>query len=137
MVFQGTYDEMLKTHTLTAQYLNGEQTIENPQKRRKGKGQSIWLKGCNGNNLKNVDIEFPLGELIVVTGVSGSGKSSLINGTLQPILSQHFYRSLKKPMKFDKIEGIENVDKVVNVDQSPIGRTPKTTPPHTQPYSLK
>lgn len=128
VVFQGTYDEMLKTHTLTAQYLNGEQTIENPQKRRKGKGQSIWLKGCNGNNLKNVDIEFPLGELIVVTGVSGSGKSSLINGTLQPILSQHFYRSLKKPMKFDKIEGIENVDKVVNVDQSPIGRTPRSNP---------
>lgn len=128
VVFQGTYDEMLKTHTLTAQYLNGEQTIEIPKKRRKGKGQSIWLRGCNGNNLKNVDIEFPLGELIVVTGVSGSGKSSLINGTLQPILSQHFYRSLKKPMKFDKIEGIENVDKVVNVDQSPIGRTPRSNP---------
>ena len=128
VVFQGTYDEMLKTHTLTAQYLNGEQTIENPQKRRKGKGQSIWLKGCNGNNLKNVDIEFPLGVLIVVTGVSGSGKSSLINGTLQPILSQHFYRSLKKPMKFEKIEGIEYVDKVVNVDQSPIGRTPRSNP---------
>ena len=128
VVFQGTYDEMLKTHTLTAQYLNREQTIEIPKKRRKGKGQSIWLRGCNGNNLKNVDIEFPLGELIVVTGVSGSGKSSLINGTLQPILSQHFYRSLKKPMKFEKIEGIENVDKVVNVDQSPIGRTPRSTP---------
>lgn len=128
VVFQGTYDEMLKTHTLTAQYLNREQTIEIPQKRRKGKGQSIWLKGCNGNNLKNVDIEFPLGELIVVTGVSGSGKSSLINGTLQPILSQHFYRSLKKPMKFEKIEGIEYVDKVVNVDQSPIGRTPRSNP---------
>ena len=128
VVFQGTYDEMLKTHTLTAQYLNGEQTIEIPKKRRKGKGQSIWLRGCNGNNLKNVDIEFPLGELIVVTGVSGSGKSSLINGTLQPILSQHFYRSLKKPMKFEKIEGIENVDKVVNVDQSPIGRTPRSNP---------
>ena len=128
VVFQGTYDEMLKTHTLTAQYLNREQTIEIPKKRRKGKGQSIWLRGCNGNNLKNVDIEFPLGELIVVTGVSGSGKSSLINGTLQPILSQHFYRSLKKPMKFEKIEGIENVDKVVNVDQSPIGRTPRSNP---------
>lgn len=128
VVFQGAYDEMLKTHTLTAQYLNGEQTIEIPLKRRKGKGQSIWLRGCNGNNLKNMDIEFPLGELIVVTGVSGSGKSSLINGTLQPILSQHFYRSLKKPMKFEKIEGIENVDKVVNVDQSPIGRTPRSNP---------
>lgn len=128
VVFQGTYDEMLKNHTLTAQYLNGDQTIEIPKKRRKGKGQSIWLKGCNGNNLKNVDIEFPLGELIVVTGVSGSGKSSLINGTLQPILSQNFYRSLKKPMKFEKIEGIENVDKVVNVDQSPIGRTPRSNP---------
>lgn len=128
VVFQGTYDKMLKTHTLTAQYLNGEQTIEIPKKRRKGKGQSIWLRGCNGNNLKNVDVEFPLGVLIVVTGVSGSGKSSLINGTLQPILSQHFYRSLKKPMKFEKIEGIENVDKVVNVDQSPIGRTPRSNP---------
>lgn len=128
VVFQGTYDEMLKTHTLTAQYLNREQTIEIPKKRRKGKGQSIWLRRCNGNNLKNVDIEFPLGELIVVTGVSGSGKSSLINGTLQPILSQHFYRSLKKPMKFEKIEGIEYVDKVVNVDQSPIGRTPRSNP---------
>lgn len=128
VVFQGTYDEMLKTHTLTAQYLNREQTIEIPKKRRKGKGQSIWLRRCNGNNLKNVDIEFPLGELIVVTGVSGSGKSSLINGTLQPILSQHFYRSLKKPMKFEKIEGVENVDKVVNVDQSPIGRTPRSNP---------
>lgn len=128
VVFQGTYDEMLKNHTLTAQYLNGEQTIEIPKKRRKGKEQSIWLRGCNGNNLKNVDIEFPLGVLIVVTGVSGSGKSSLINGTLQPILSQHFYRSLKKPMKFEKIEGIENVDKVVNVDQSPIGRTPRSNP---------
>ena len=128
VVFQGTYDEMLKTHTLTAQYLNREQTIEIPKKRRKGKGQSICLRRCNGNNLKNVDIEFPLGELIVVTGVSGSGKSSLINGTLQPILSQHFYRSLKKPMKFEKIEGVENVDKVVNVDQSPIGRTPRSNP---------
>lgn len=128
VVFQGTYDEMLKTHTLTAQYLNREQTIEIPKKRRKGKGQSIWLRRCNGNNLKNVDIEFPLGELIVVTGVSGSGKSSLINGTLQPFLSQHFYRSLKKPMKFEKIEGIEYVDKVVNVDQSPIGRTPRSNP---------
>ena len=128
VVFQGTYDEMLKTHTLTAQYLNREQTIEIPKKRRKGKGQSIWLRRCNGNNLKNVDIEFPLGELIVVTGVSGSGKSSLINGTLQPILSQHFYRSLKKPMKFEIIEGIEYVDKVVNVDQSPIGRTPRSNP---------
>lgn len=128
VVFQGTYDEMLKTHTLTAQYLNREQTIEIPKKRRKGKGQSICLRRCNGNNLKNVDIEFPLGELIVVTGVSGSGKSSLINGTLQPILSQHFYRSLKKPMKFEKIEGIEHVDKVVNVDQSPIGRTPRSNP---------
>lgn len=128
VVFQGTYDQMLKTHTLTAQYLNGEQTIALPEVHRKGNGKSIWLYGCKGNNLKDVDIEFPLGKLIVVTGVSGSGKSTLINETLQPILSQHFYRSLKTPMEYSKIEGIDNVDKVVNVDQSPIGRTPRSNP---------
>ena len=128
VVFQGTYEQMLKTHTLTAQYLNGEQTIALPEVHRKGNGKSIWLYGCKGNNLKDVDIEFPLGKLIVVTGVSGSGKSTLINETLQPILSQHFYRSLKIPMEYSKIEGIDNVDKVVNVDQSPIGRTPRSNP---------
>lgn len=128
VVFQGTYEQMLKTHTLTAQYLNGEQQIALPEVRRKGNGKSIWLYGCKGNNLKDVDIEFPLGKLIVVTGVSGSGKSTLINETLQPILSQHFYRSLKIPMEYSKIEGIDNVDKVVNVDQSPIGRTPRSNP---------
>ena len=126
--FQGTYEQMLKTHTLTAQYLNGEQQIALPEVHRKGNGKSIWLYGCKGNNLKDVDIEFPLGKLIVVTGVSGSGKSTLINETLQPILSQHFYRSLKTPMEYSKIEGIDNVDKVVNVDQSPIGRTPRSNP---------
>lgn len=128
VVFQGTYNEMMKTHTLTAQYLNGEQSIEMPTERRKGNGKSIWLKGCKGNNLKNVDVEFPLGKLLVVTGVSGSGKSTLVNETLQPILSQHFYRSQKPPMPYKKIEGIEHIDKVVNVDQSPIGRTPRSNP---------
>ncbi|WP_455763005.1 excinuclease ABC subunit UvrA [Prevotella disiens] len=128
VVFQGTYDEMMKTHTLTAQYLNGEQSIEMPTERRKGNGKSIWLKGCKGNNLKNVDVEFPLGKLLVVTGVSGSGKSTLVNETLQPILSQRFYRSQKPPMPYEKIEGIEHIDKVVNVDQSPIGRTPRSNP---------
>lgn len=128
VVFMGTPQEMLGTHTLTAQYLNGETAIEIPKKRRKGNGKSIILRGCTGNNLKNVDVEFPLGQLIVVTGVSGSGKSTLINETLQPILSQHFYRSLKAPMPYKSIEGIENIDKIVNVDQSPIGRTPRSNP---------
>ncbi len=127
VVFQGTPEEMLKSHTLTARYLNGEEKIEIPAKRRKGK-KSITLRGCTGNNLKNVDVAFPLGTLIVVTGVSGSGKSTLVNETLQPILSQHFYRSLKKPMPYGGIDGIEYIDKVVNVDQSPIGRTPRSNP---------
>lgn len=128
VVFQGKPDEMLKQHTITSQYLNGEMKIEVPAKRRKGNGKYIILKGASGNNLKNVDVEFPLGKLIVVTGVSGSGKSTLINETLQPILSQHFYRSLKKPMPYKSIEGIEHIDKVVNVDQSPLGRTPRSNP---------
>ena len=128
VVFQGTPKEMLKTDTITAQYLNGKMAIEIPEHRRKGNGKSITIRGTRGNNLKGVDVEFPLGKLIVVTGVSGSGKSTLINETLQPILSQHFYRSLKKPMPYDCIEGIENIDKVVNVDQSPIGRTPRSNP---------
>ncbi len=143
VVFQGTPAQMLRTHTLTAQYLNGELAISLPAYpegvkpgkgdsptvyRRKGSGKSIWLRGATGNNLKDVDVEFPLGRLIVVTGVSGSGKSTLINETLQPILSRHFYRSLKKPMPYKSIEGLEYIDKVVNVDQSPIGRTPRSNP---------
>ena len=128
VVFQGKPEDMLKTHTLTAQYLNGERSIELPKERREGNGKTIQLTGCKGNNLKDVNVTFPLGELIVVTGVSGSGKSTLINETLQPILSQHFYRSLKRPMPYGKIEGIDNIDKVVNVDQSPIGRTPRSNP---------
>ena len=128
VVFEGTPKEMLKQHTLTSQYLNGELEIKVPDKRRKGNGKSIKLYGASGNNLKNVDVEFPLGKLIVVTGVSGSGKSTLINETLQPILSQHFYRSLKEPMPYKSIEGIDNIDKIVNVDQSPLGRTPRSNP---------
>lgn len=128
VVFQGTPQEMLKQHTITADYLNGARKIEIPSTRRKGNGKSIWIRGARGNNLKNIDVEFPLGKLIVVTGVSGSGKSTLINETLQPILSQHFYRSLKRPMPYNSIEGMEYVDKVVNVDQSPLGRTPRSNP---------
>lgn len=128
VVFQGTPEEMLKQHTITSQYLNGEMKIEVPEERRKGNGKSITIHGASGNNLKHVDVKFPLGKLIVVTGVSGSGKSTLINETLQPILSQHFYRSLKKPMPYDSVEGIEYIDKVVNVDQSPLGRTPRSNP---------
>lgn len=128
VVFQGTPEEMLKTHTITSDYLNGERAIEIPGKRRCGNGKFIGLYDASGNNLKHVDVEFPLGKLILVTGVSGSGKSTLINETLQPILSQHFYRSLKKPMPYGRIEGMENIDKVVNVDQSPIGRTPRSNP---------
>ena len=128
VVFQGTPKDMLKTHTITAEYLNGIRTIAVPKERRKGNGKYITIRGAKGNNLKNVDVSFPLGELIVVTGVSGSGKSTLINETLQPILSQHFYRSLKKPMAYDSVEGIDNIDKVVNVDQSPLGRTPRSNP---------
>ena len=128
VVFQGTPTEMLKTDNITAQYLNRIKKIAIPSKRRKGNGKKIVLHGCCGNNLKNIDAEFPLGKLIVVTGVSGSGKSTLINETLQPILSHHFYRSLKKPKPYSSIEGIDNIDKVVNVDQSPIGRTPRSNP---------
>lgn len=128
VVFSGTPKEMLKTHTLTSQYLNGECQIEIPAKRRVGNGHSLWLRGARGNNLKGVDVEFPLGKLICVTGVSGSGKSTLINETLQPILSQKFYRSLHDPLEYDSIEGLEYIDKVVNVDQSPLGRTPRSNP---------
>ena len=139
VVFQGSPTQMLSTDTLTAQYLNGQKHIELPvlqnekgddikPYRRQGNGKSIWIRGARGNNLKNVDVEFPLGRLIVVTGVSGSGKSTLINETLQPILSQHFYHSLKVPLPYDNVEGLEFVDKVVNVDQSPIGKTPRSNP---------
>ena len=128
VVFRGTPKEMLKTNSVTASYLNGRLSIPIPQKRRKGNGHHLIIKGASGNNLKHVDVTFPLGELIVVTGVSGSGKSTLVNETLQPILSQHFYRSLKRPMPYDSIEGLEYIDKVVNVDQSPLGRTPRSNP---------
>ena len=128
VVFQGIPDEMLKSETLTAQFLNGQLSIDIPKERREGSGKSLILRGCTGNNLKHIDVEFPLGKLIVVTGVSGSGKSTLINETLQPILSQHFYRSLKKPMPYDSIEGLQYIDKVVDVDQSPLGRTPRSNP---------
>ncbi len=128
VVFQGTVEEMLKANTITAQYLSGERRVEIPPSRRTGNGKSLWLRGCRGNNLKNIDVEFPLGKLILVTGVSGSGKSTLINETLYPILSKHFYRSLQAPMPYDSIEGLEYIDKVVNVDQSPIGRTPRSNP---------
>ena len=128
VVFQGTPGQMMGCHTLTSKYLSGELKIEVPAVRRKGSGKSLWLRGARGNNLKGVDVEFPLGKLIVVTGVSGSGKSTLINETLQPILSHHFYRSAKKPMPYGSIEGLEAIDKVVNVDQSPLGRTPRSNP---------
>ncbi len=137
VVFQGKPEEILNMTdlsettplpSLTARYLGGTLKIEVPEKRREGNGKSIIIRGASGNNLKNVDVEFPLGKLILVTGVSGSGKSTLINETLQPILSQHFYRSLKKPMPYKSIEGLENIDKVVDVDQSPLGRTPRSNP---------
>lgn len=128
VVFAGTPAEMLKGDTVTARYLNGVEKIEVPAVRREGNGLAIKLFGARGNNLKNVDVEFPLGKLICVTGVSGGGKSSLINETLQPILSKHFYRSLNEPLQYDRIEGVEHIDKVVNVDQSPLGRTPRSNP---------
>ncbi len=128
VVFSGTPQEMLSRDTMTAAYLNGKQSIPVPQTRRQGNGKSIVLQGARGNNLKDVTVEFPLGKFICVTGVSGSGKSSLINGTLQPIISQKFYRSLAAPLPYDGIEGLENIDKIVNVDQSPLGRTPRSNP---------
>ncbi len=128
VVFAGTPQEMLKANTLTADYLNGKLKIEIPSKRREGNGKKITLKGATGHNLKNVSVTFPLNTFICVTGVSGSGKSSLINGTLQPILSQHLYRSLTDPLPYKSFEGIDLVDKVISVDQSPIGRTPRSNP---------
>ncbi len=128
IVFAGTPKEMLKTDTLTARYLTGKKEIEFAPQRRTGNGKKIILSGATGNNLKNVAVEFPLGKFICITGVSGSGKSSLINGTLQPIISQKFYRSLQNPLPYEKIEGLENIDKIVTVDQSPLGRTPRSNP---------
>lgn len=128
VVFAGTPEEMLKSGTLTAGYLNGSLKIEVPAKRRNGNGKKLTLKGCSGNNLKDVDLTLPLGALICVTGVSGSGKSTIINETLQPILSQKFYRSLKEPLPYKAIKGIENIDKVVTVDQAPIGKSPRSNP---------
>ena len=126
VVFSGTPAQLLKADTITARYLNGAEKIEIPVQRREGNGKFITLRGCCGNNLKNVDVSIPLGTLLCVTGVSGSGKSSLVNATLQPILSQRFYRSLTEPLPYGSVEGLENVDKVVTVDQSPLGRTPRS-----------
>ncbi|MBO5920977.1 MAG: excinuclease ABC subunit UvrA [Bacteroidaceae bacterium] len=128
IVFAGTPEQMLKGNTMTARFLNGEEKIEIPAKRREGNGKSIKIFGAKGNNLKNVDVEFPLGKLICVTGVSGGGKSSLINNTLQPILAKHFYHALREPLPYDSIEGVEHIDKIVDVDQSPLGRTPRSNP---------
>lgn len=128
IVAQGKPGTMKECKSLTCAYLSGKKAIEVPKKRRKGNGKKILLKGATGNNLKGVDLEIPLGKLILITGVSGSGKSTLINETLYPILSQHFYRSNKKPLAYKSIEGIDNVDKVIDIDQSPIGRTPRSNP---------
>ena len=128
VVFAGTPEQMLKTDTLTAQYLNGMRLIQTPNRRRYGNGKMLTLTNCTGHNLKNVTLSLPLGTFICIAGVSGSGKSSLINGTLQPILSSHFYRSLQEPLPYESIIGIENIDKVVTVDQSPLGRTPRSNP---------
>ena len=128
VVFQGTPQQMVKSHTMTARYLNGELKMPVAEERRKGNGKFLVIHDATGNNLKHVDVSFPLGTLICVTGVSGSGKSTLVNDTLQPILSQHFYRSLQDPLPYGSIEGMEYVDKVINVDQSPLGRTPRSNP---------
>lgn len=128
IISKGSPNELLKETTITAQYLNGKMAIEVPKKRREGNGKSIKLVGASGNNLKNVTAEFPLGKLICVTGVSGSGKSTLINETLYPILNAHIYDGVKRPMPYKKIEGLEHVDKVIDIDQSPIGRTPRSNP---------
>lgn len=128
IVSKGTPAELLKEHTLTAAYLNGEKEIAVPKTRREGNGKTLKLTGATGNNLKNVSIEIPLGKMIAVTGVSGSGKSTLINGTLYPILNAHFFNGVKKPQPYKKIEGLEHIDKVIDIDQSPIGRTPRSNP---------
>ena len=128
VVFQGKPEAMLKSRTLTASYLNGGREIEVPAERRKGNGKFLEIKGATGHNLKNVDLRLPLGKFVCVTGVSGSGKSSLINGTLQPILSKKFYHSLQEPLPYREISGDENIDKIVTVDQSPLGRSPRSNP---------
>ncbi len=128
VIAEGTPKEILKYHTLTSDYINGIKGISIPDERRKGTGKYLTLKGATGNNLKNVSVQFPLGKLICVTGVSGSGKSTLVNETLYPILSKHFYRSEKKPMPYKSIAGLEHIDKVIDIDQSPIGRTPRSNP---------
>lgn len=128
VVAAGTPEEVLNSHTLTADYLTGRRSIEIPATRREGNGKTLKLFGCTGNNLQGVDLEIPLGKMVCVTGVSGSGKSTLINETLQPLLSQHFYKSVADPLPFERIDGIEHIDKVVEVDQSPIGRTPRSNP---------
>lgn len=128
VMFQGTPAKMLESNTLTASYLNGKKEIEIPKTRRKGNGKYLEIRGANGHNLKNVSLKLPLGMFVCVTGVSGSGKSSLINGTLQPMLSKHFFRSLQEPLPYKSVKGIENVDKVVTVDQSPLGRSPRSNP---------
>ncbi|MBO5718750.1 MAG: excinuclease ABC subunit UvrA, partial [Bacteroidales bacterium] len=128
LMFAGTPQEMMKADTVTAAYLRGEMQISVPETLRPGNGKELILKGCRGHNLKNIDVRFPLGKLILVTGVSGGGKSSLVNGTLQTALSQHFYRSLQPPLPFDAIEGLEHIDKIVSVDQSPLGRSPRSNP---------
>lgn len=128
VMFQGTPAKMLESNTLTASYLNGKKEIEIPKTRRKGNGKYLEIRGVNGHNLKNVSLKLPLGMFVCVTGVSGSGKSSLINGTLQPMLSKHFFRSLQEPLPYKSVKGIENVDKVVTVDQSPLGRSPRSNP---------
>lgn len=128
ILWQGKPKDLLKADTITADYMTGKRKIEIPEVRREGNGKSLILKGATGNNLKNVNLEVPLGKLVVVTGISGSGKSSLINGTLYPILNQHFYRAVKDPLPYKKLEGIDNIDKIVDVDQTPIGRTPRSNP---------
>ena len=128
ILWQGVPKDLLKADTITADYITGKREIEVPKVRREGNGKSLVLKGATGNNLKNVTLDVPLGKLVVVTGISGSGKSSLINGTLYPILNKHFYRSISEPLPYKKIEGLENIDKIVDVDQAPIGRTPRSNP---------
>lgn len=128
ILWQGKPKDLIKANTITADYLTGKRSIEIPKERRKGNGKFLKLKGATGNNLKNVNLEIPLGKLVVVTGISGSGKSSLINGTLYPILNKHFYRAVQEPLPYKKFEGIENIDKIVDVDQTPIGRTPRSNP---------
>ena len=127
IMFQGTPDDLLKSDTLTAQWLRGEKKVDSGKAKTESSNY-LTIHGCSGNNLKHIDVAFPLGKMIGVTGVSGSGKSTLVNQTLYPILSQHFYRSLAKPLPYDSIEGIEHIDKVIAVDQSPIGRTPRSNP---------